>query len=534
MTIMRRIGRSVALTFALLAAVLGSQPAGAEARAVEAEITFVTSKSLYVSAGSDHGVAVGDPVTVVRDGVVIARAEVSDLSGRKSVCTILERSADPRVGDTVHVEASAPPGGSEPETAATSVQSGTRQGASRSRRGVHGRIGARFLSVADRTDTGSDYTQPAFEFRIDGNELGDSAWGFAADVRARRTFRNLSDGGSSDDSRTRVYRLAVHRKAADDPWTLTLGRQFSPELSAVSIFDGISARYGSKRWAAGLFSGTQPDAEDYGYASDLREHGGFVQFFDAGETRKHWQLTTGLIGSYEDSELNREFLYLQGRFSSPRLYGYLTQEVDYNRGWKADQGESTLSSSSTFLTLRVQANRALAFNAGYDNRRNVRLYRDLVTPATEFDDSYRRGLWVGSSILIRQRYRVSLDAKTSQRDATDDADSYTAAFAVYRLTRYRIDLRARSSRYTNDYVEGWLHALDAGADLGRAAHLSLQGGRRSEDNLLTLPATSTIDWYGVDLDLTLGRSWYAILSVERTSSELEESDLFFSSLLYRF
>jgi len=507
-------------------------PAWAETHPVEAEITFVTSKSIYVSAGSDKGVAAGDEVTVVRDGVVVARAKVSDISSRKAVCTLVASTADPRIGDTVRVAASAEPGTVAPVV--DSTKPSPRKRRSRARSGMHGRVGVRYLSVADRRGTGSDYSQPAFEFRIDGNELGESAWGFAADVRARRTYRNSSDGSSSDDSRTRVYRMAVKRGSADDPWTMILGRQYSPEFSAVSIFDGASAHYRKNRWATGLFSGTLPDSEDFGYSGDVREHGAYFQFFDDGSSRKRWQLTTGLVGSYEDSEVNREFVYVQGRFSSPRLYGYLAQEVDYNRGWKADQGESTLSSSSTFATLRYQPRRTLTFHAGYDNRRNIRLYRDLVSPVTEFDDSYRRGVWVGTTVLLRQRFRIGFDAKTNRRDAVDDADSYTATFGVYRLTRHRIDLRTRSSRYTSERVEGWLHSLEAGMDLGSRTHLSLRGGTRSEDNLMTVPASSTIDWYGVDVDLTVGKSWYMIFSAERTDSELEESDQFFTSLLYRF
>jgi hypothetical protein len=153
---------------------------------------------------------------------------------------------------------------------------------------------------------------------------------------------------------------------------------------------------------------------------------------------------------------------------------------------------------------------------------------------TEFDDAYRRGLWLGTSLLLRNRYRVGLDAKTSRRDAADDADTYTATFGVQRITRHHVDVRARSSRYTNERVEGWLHAVDAGIDVGSRTRVSVGGGTRREDHLQTIPLQSTVNWYGLDVDLALGKSWYLLFSGERTDGDLEQVDQFYSGVTYRF
>ena len=72
-------------------------------------------------------------------------------------------------------------------------------------------------------------------------------------------------------------------------------------------------------------------------------------------SRNRVTVTTGLIASYEQSEINREFLYLQTRFYGARFSLYATQEVDFNRDWKADAGEDAVSLTSTYLNLDLRA-----------------------------------------------------------------------------------------------------------------------------------------------------------------------------------
>jgi hypothetical protein len=245
-------------------------------------------------------------------------------------------------------------------------------------------------------------------------------------------------------------------------------------------------------------------------------------------------VTTGLVGSYQESEVNREYLYVQGQIAGPRWSGYLTQEVDYNRGWKEDAGEDPLSPTSTFASVHVTVHRAVTLRGGYDNRRNVRLYRDLVTPETDFDDGFRQGIWAGASFEASEHIRLGLDARTNRRESEGDADSFTATLAARRIGGGPVDLRARSTRYTNDRVEGWLHALDVGGAVGRRVHLGLTGGVRDETAEVGPPSDRSLQWYGIDAEFNLGRSYYATVSFERTDGDLDEVDLLYVLLTWRF
>jgi len=531
---------------ALLIAML--VPGGGRVEAMLARVTYISGSTVYLDAGVDKGLESGNRLVIMRDDEVVAVVEVRDVSSRRSACTIVQQLLEPSVNDVVHLEKPASPIASaeKPDTAdipgvvSSPFDSGTAnlttskkkkqpRGNSRRGNGIRGRIGVRYLVVRDRTDSTHDLSQPALDLRMDARNLNGGSWGGSIDIRSRRIYR----GDQSSDDRTRIYRLNVSRQGVNDPWNFVMGRQFSPALSAVSIFDGVSVDYSRPRWSTGLFSGTQPDAADNGYSDLIREHGFYVQFRGTPGPR-NWQLTTGVIGSYEDSEINREFFYLQGRYNGPKLSIYANQEVDYNRGWKADEGQSEVSPTSSFISLRYRLTRAFEVHGGYDNRHNVRLYRDRVTPITEFDDAFRLGLWGGASARLGHHVRFGLDMRTNDGGTAGRSDSYSLTLGASRLTSANIDLRGRATSYANDQTEGQLFSLSAGLQLGRQVRLAIRGGLREDLNLNRTLANNSVNWYGLDLDFSLGRHWYLLLDVERTQGDFEDTDQFYSTLSYRF
>lgn len=497
---------------------------------VEARVTYVTGSSVYVDAGTDQGLRVGSRLELFREGTAVAVLEVREATRRRAVCAVVEGSVVVEVDDRVRFTPQAAPA---PEAAEAEPARRPRRGGLRAA-GIRGRIGARYLAVRNRNEGGADFSQPALDLRLDGTNIAGSAWGLNVDVRARRTYRDLSDGGSDDDRRTRVYRLATSWSEPGGGWGVVAGRQFSPALSGVSIFDGISLEYGNERWTAGLLSGSQPDAEDFGYSSEIREHGLYFRLRGGPTTEKRWVFTTGLIGSYQDSEVNREFLYLQGRYTGPRFSAFATQEVDFNPAWKTELGDDSVEATSSYVSLRYRFAKAFTLRGGFDNRRNVRLWRDRETPETVFDDTFRRGAWLGALFRIGPKFRLGLDGRTRRGEDDESADSYTLTLGAHRLTRLNLRVSSRSTGYSNERVEGWLHSVSAGVDLGPAVALQLTGGLRDEENLLNGFFDERVTWFGADLDVSLGRHWYLILSAERTDGDLEQVDQLYTSLTYRF
>jgi hypothetical protein len=181
----------------------------------------------------------------------------------------------------------------------------------------------------------------------------------------------------------------------------------------------------------------------------------------------------------------------------------------------------------------------LSLNGGVDNRRNVRLYRDYVSPETTFDDSFRQGVWGGLYLSAGPHFRAGADARRSSGGPAGNADSYTGSLGVDQLTSLGMAVRARSTHYASPQLNGWLHALSLGATPVGRLHLELNGGVRTEHGPLStaLPADSGlthIRWYGIDADIGLGRSWYLLVSGTRTRGGFESNDQLFTSLSLRF
>src|SRR5581483_12300100 len=159
---------------------------------------------------------------------------------------------------------------------------------------------------------------------------------------------------------------------------------------------------------------------------------------------------------------------------------YAMQEIDFNSGWKRDAGEPAVSPTSTFASVSVRPLDELSIQAGVDNRRNVRLYRDYVSPVTEFDDAFRQSVWGGTTYSVLRWMRIGADARVSQGGPAGKGDQLTGSLGLGPVLSQRLELRLRSTRYRTDRTAGWLHALTAGADPLDLLHVELDGGVRTQ------------------------------------------------------
>jgi hypothetical protein len=556
-----------------------------------AKVTYVSGSSIYIDAGRERGLEKDQTLDLLRDGRVAMRLRIKDLSTTRSVCKLVDGDELPKVGDVVRIpgtDAAAdsdsnpglPPTSSEAESIDTAgmpgparvshvdqdrviIESGENQGLRggdklRVVRGnsmvatlevtgpgdviptppvvkstINGRVGIRYLMVQDRAIGGDHFSQPALDVRLDGNNLANGHFDVAVDIRSRRTYRTDAAVGTDTESQTRVYRLAASIHDLRGRFRLIAGRQFSPSLASVSTFDGVLASFNGAHVSTGLFAGTQPDPATFGRSDEVEEYGAFLQVHNRPGSQTQWSITTGGIGSYQNGIVNREYAYLQALLTSQRVSLYATQEIDYNRDWKVLAGEDQISPTSSYLHFGVRPTRSLNLRVGYDNRRNIRLYRDLITPETEFDDTFRRGFWGGFTQRIAKRFRVGLNVKRSTSETAGDADTYTMVFGATGLAR-RFNFFYRGSRYTNETTEGSLQSLTTDVSITRQLRMTMIGGLR-QDTLIETPDMQTeLVWYGIGCDVSLGRHWFLQLSGERTDGEQEKNDQVYLSTTYRF
>ena len=494
-------GGGLLACLAVLAAPARAQDSIA-ARARMARVTYLTSASAYIDAGREAGLREGAVVHVIRGGAVIGVLKVAFLSSRQASCDIVSQSSTIVVGDSVRFTAAAPPRDST-VVARPTPQIGP------SRPALRGYAGAHYLVVGQGAGIG--FTQPSLDFRLDGRPVPDGPIDLTLDVRARRTVSTLA-GGTAIDGHARAYQMALSWNPPSSRERITLGRQIEPALAVVGAFDGVLAELSAPQWTAAVFSGTQPDPLSLGFATDIVEGGAYVQRRNRPGGRQLWSTTLGVSGSYQDAHANREFAFLQASFSNARFSSYVSQEIDYYRWWKRTPGMAAISPTSTFATARYRASDGLEVHAGFDNRRNVLLYRDFVNPVTTFDDAFRQGVWAGAGLRWGRRYSMGVDARQSSGGLAGRANSYTVSLGVDRVTPLAMGVRVRSTYFRSQQISGWLNSLALAYDGGTRLHLELSGGARLERDPLANPMTQSILWGGLDLDVNLARAWYLMLS----------------------
>lgn len=506
----------------------GETPTAAGKKEKAAKITYVSGATVYLDAGREDGLTLGQTVQCRRKGGEVTTLTVMHLASHRASCVAAEADATLTLGEAVHFVPT--------EIAATTPVSTTtprslraRSGNWFRRNGLNGRVGFRFLSLHDLSGNGEDFTQPGLDLRLRGDNLGNGPYSVHVDVRTRRTYRTRSNGSSETDGRTRVYRLSAARDVASGGGKISLGRQTYGALSSVGIFDGALAQMTRGRLTAGAFAGTQPDAANQGYSTEIAELG----IFSLWQERK-LALSGGAVASYASGNLNREYLFFRQRITKNRFLGFASEEIDVNRGWKADAGEPAISLSNILVSLRYRLGDRWALSSGYDNRRNIRLYRNRISPETEFDDAYRQGWSTGLRYRPLSRLTVDLKQRHSGGATSGASDSYTVSLRANRLSPLSIALGSRNTLYHSPSVDGRLHSVNAGSSFGTKHHIRLELGLREEDRTIGEKSHNSTVWYGADLDLAVGRMIYFLLSMETTRSDVEENTQVYSSLTYRF
>ena len=509
---------------------VGQQPAGYR----WAHVTYVSFETAYIDAGSENGLRLGSRVDVVRGDSAVAALTISFISGHKAACAIGTRTDSVRVGDSVRYVPVRSAGDSSVATGYSSPPRRVDSAPPSHSGALRGLVGLDYLLVRPQDGGGAQMSQPAATLRLLGTDLGGTGLSVALDLRGRRSTRTLADGfGTVAAFETRTYQAGVTWQLAAPALRVSAGRQFAPGITSVGLVDGVSVQADRATWRGGGFLGSEPEPVHLGFSSAVTVVGGFVERHSRAAESARWSILAGASGSYLRGGTNREFLYLRGAYRRRRLSIDIVQELDYYRPWRRVLGETALSFTSTFAALQYQLSPGIQLTSGFDNRRNARLYRDVVNPTTVFDDSFRRGMWGGVMARLTPQVQVGIDVRTNHDSSMGTANTATLVFSADRLTSLDLSIRSRTTRYTTPGRSGWLNSVTLGfAPLERAT-LQITAGRRSERDT-TVTSGLAINWVSVDLDVSVLRSLYMIASASRERGSLEAHDQLSAGLSYRF
>jgi hypothetical protein len=536
------VGSILHLPMLVFAGVVASTPATAGERF--ARVTYVAGTSIYVDAGRSDGLAIGDTLWVVRRETVVARLRVRDASSHSAACDTLETAADserPGPGDRVRfVPRVRGPGefafdstGAVASPIDTMVASGLRDGtlepSGRSRSRFRGRVGLSLLEV--RSDA-SRLRQPGLTLRLDGRDLAGRPVDLALDLRGRQTIRT---GNTVEEARAavgRLYRGAIAIRPGGAT-RVTLGRQSTPSFASVSLFDGILVESGSGRWAGGLLAGTLPDPAGLEFSTDIVQAGIYGSLLGDPHSTSRWTATLGVATSNEAGEPNRDFVFLQGLYQRGGTSVFLVQEIDVLRGWRRTEGEGVLSPTSTFLSARHAIVRTVGIRAGYDGRRNVRLYSDRLTPESEFDDRFRQGAWVGGTATLTSYVSLDAEVRTRFGSIEERGAGGTLTLEARRFAPYGARARGRVSTFRMEDQRTDLWSLGVSGQPTPVIGIDFSGGMRSLHDRLS-GATTASHWVNAGTDITLSMRWMLAGMYEFEDGDLGDLRQSYLTLGYRF
>lgn len=495
-------------------------------------ITYLSGNLVYLSVGTKQGVREGAHLEVVRAGEVIAELTAAYTSSNQASCSLTKSTAAVLVGDSVRYVAvsDSQPVAGQPATGAPVVHR-----ASSAHRALRGRVGLRYLIV--ETGAGTTLKQPAFDLRLDGQQLGGTGLGISVDMRAQRsTFASTTGvvNSGAPTSLNRVYQAALFWNRATGGARITAGRQFAGALSTIGIFDGLAIDFDRTKWTYGVLAGTQPELATFGFSTATQDYGIYLQRHNKRGGSVPWSFTMGGIGSYTNGQIDREFGYLRGTYNSRRLSIFASQEIDVNRGWKRTVEGSAATLTSSFVTAQVSASDGVSFSGGFDNRRSVRLYRDFINPEVAFDDGFREGVWGGTSLTFLRRVRFTADVRNSSGGTEGSAKSFTGSLAVTRLTPLHLGLRARTTQYSGAQSTGSLSSASLEINPVNAIRLEVTGGVRNTTYPLSGAPATRLTWTGVDADVGIGRRLYLMLSTYREAGTPDRTIQSYLALSYRF
>lgn len=520
-------------------------PSASAAAPVVTRVSYIAGASVYVDAGRADGLGAADTLTVWRGSSRVAQLRVNVLSNHRASCDTLWTALALAPGDSVRFHESgavsavavAPaailaPAPATPAPAATPAPLATATPAKRPiAPRLRGRIGARWLSVD--SPGAARFTQPSLDARADETGLLNGHLDVALDVRNRRTTRSFAGSGNITDNSSRFYRaaLTLHGTGTASERSFTVGRQLSPTLAVISLFDGALLQSGNAHHRYGLFTGTQPDPLRYSFSGDIVQSGAFFEWHQPPVSVRHWSVATGGVTSQEKGQTNRDFVFAQTMWFSPGFNGTFSQEVDVNTGWRRENGAATLSPTSTFLTMRVPFGRTLALDGGFDNRHNVRLYRDRLTPETQFDDAYRQGAWGGATLTLGEHVRLNGEAREGSGGTPSHA--WSAGGGLERFTRWNAGVRGRISRLTSGPLESRLVSGSLSVEPAMGSRIEFTAGQRGARNT-DFAIDDTEDWQSLDLDVALLRRAYLDMGFEQDRGTSGTTRQLQAGLAWRF
>lgn len=273
----------------------------------------------------------------------------------------------------------------------------------------HGRFSIQSISSLANTGSADDVQRWRYSFSFNKTEFLDPKLSFSSYIIFAYSANKWSEVKSNINNSLKIYDLTLSYKP-DDKTTFWLGRHLNSKIGNIGASDGMQVERQLGDFYAGLILGSRPNNTDYSYNIKLFEYGGYLGRSDKIDDG-HIENVIGAFQQTNSMKTDRRFLYFQhSNTLISRTNFFFSTEVDLYKK-ENNNGKSTFSLTSFYLSLRVAPSRLISFSTSYDARRNViyyETYKFLID--TLFQNELRQGLRFSTNVRPTNNLFVGLNA----------------------------------------------------------------------------------------------------------------------------
>jgi hypothetical protein len=448
-------------------------------------IDYLSKENVYINKGANAGLAVGDTLTVTKNGKMAATLVIIHTSQHSASCRILDQPVALEVGDQARFVWK-----EEKSTAVSiipvvaddaAIRTTNTKTVGKTWARISGGLSAQWYHTEDLSGNNLDFDQPTLRFDLKARELWGKNYNFIINMRVRKNerSRSFSTGIGQETFQNRIYSFYF---SFDDPtaaFNYAIGRLHANELSGVGYLDGLFVKYNlSPRFYFGVYGGLKSSWQFAGAEQSRQKYGLVVGYRSDRSADSRIETSLAVNTEYNGKTISRENLYFQSSFIfNNRLFIYNSVDVDINREWRKEKSGEDLSLSALYLSARYRFSDLITAGLAFDDRKNYYTYETMEIPADYFDMADRYGLRADLDLNFPRNYTFAIQTGIrKQENNTYTTITGRAALRKSNLIIERLNAGINLSLYSNYFTEGWVPTVVISQNFLSGHSLSVTGG----------------------------------------------------------
>jgi len=357
----------------------------AQQQKIEGNVTFKSSKNVYVRFNSTENISTGDTLFLDAFGTWKPALIVTQKSSTSCVCTSIT-SDNIVIGQNIAyfpkfipIQEKKPDDEIIPETLPLIVTPDSIKNDSVSRtirkQLINGRL-TFSTNASINTDNNNNFQRIRTAFTLNIQNIRNSSFSTQAYITYRHRYGiDQNTSGFYDDFK--VFTLAV-QYAPGDKFNVWVGRKMNNNMANMGAIDGIQSEFKLNKFIIGAFAGTRPDFTDFTFNPSLNQFGAYIVRNDKTNSGMA-QTSLAFAEQQNDFKTDRRFVYFQHNNSLIKnLNLFLSSELDLYKKINGDISNKP-NITSVYLSLRYRLRKNLSISTSYDNRRNIIYYESYQT-----------------------------------------------------------------------------------------------------------------------------------------------------------